>query len=155
MGGVVGDVAALGAKVQRHAAVGRDGQDEQQLLQVGPVVLVVSPGDGEARRIGIRRLLALLIVRSKEGDGGGVIMHLAQFDSESLDDVRRQSQNQRGDIDLGQFVQYGTARRLCGVGGWVGSAPLRFLLCVLCASNEPARGGRAPRVGGKLNLFEL
>ena len=43
------DVAAGGAEVQRHAAVGGDGEDEQQLLQVGAMVLVVAEGDGQGR----------------------------------------------------------------------------------------------------------
>ena len=41
------DVAACGAEVQRHAAVGGDGEDEQQLLQIGTMVLVVAEGDGQ------------------------------------------------------------------------------------------------------------
>ena len=47
MGLVVGHVAAFGAEVQRHAAVGGDREDEQQLLQVGTMVLVVAEGDGQ------------------------------------------------------------------------------------------------------------
>ena len=41
------DVAAGRAKVQRHPAVGGDREDEQQLLQVGPVVLAVAERDGQ------------------------------------------------------------------------------------------------------------
>ncbi|MCZ7559321.1 MAG: hypothetical protein M5U30_04100 [Burkholderiaceae bacterium] len=45
MGDGIGDVAAGAPKVHRHAIVAVDGQDEQQLLQIGPVVFAVAVGD--------------------------------------------------------------------------------------------------------------
>ena len=47
---VVHHVAACGPEVQRHAAVGGDREDEQELLQVGTMVLVVAEGDGQVGR---------------------------------------------------------------------------------------------------------
>ena len=44
---VIDDVAAFGAEVQGHAAVGRDREDEKELFQVGTMVLVVAEGDGQ------------------------------------------------------------------------------------------------------------
>src|SRR5439155_14271190 len=49
MGAVVGGVAALDAEVDRHGAVARDGEDVEELLEVGPVVLVMAVGDGQAK----------------------------------------------------------------------------------------------------------
>ena len=47
---VVGGVAALDAELHRHGAVAGDGEDIQELLEVGAMVLVVPPGDGRASR---------------------------------------------------------------------------------------------------------
>ena len=44
---VVGGVAALDPELHRHGAVAGDREDVEQLLQVGAVVLVVPPGDGQ------------------------------------------------------------------------------------------------------------
>ena len=45
---VVGGVAACDAEVHGHGAVAGDGEDVQELFQVGAVVLVVAPGDGRS-----------------------------------------------------------------------------------------------------------
>ncbi len=42
---IIHHVAAGGLKVDRHAAVVTDRQDIEQLLQVGPMVFTVTPGD--------------------------------------------------------------------------------------------------------------
>ena len=47
VGAVVGGVAALDPELHRHGAVAGDGEDVEQLLEVGAVVLVVAPGDGQ------------------------------------------------------------------------------------------------------------
>ena len=47
VGLVVGHVAAGRAEVQRHAAIRGDREDEEQLFQVGAMVLVVAEGDGQ------------------------------------------------------------------------------------------------------------
>src|SRR5439155_25315003 len=52
MGAVVGGVAALDAEVHRHGAVARDGEDVEQLLEVGAMVLVVAVSRSEERRVG-------------------------------------------------------------------------------------------------------
>ena len=49
MGLIVGHVAVLRAEVQRYAAVGGDGKDEEELLQIGTMVLVVAEADGQRR----------------------------------------------------------------------------------------------------------
>ena len=43
---VIGGVAAVDVKVQWHAAVIGQGQGEQQLLEVGAIVLAATPVDG-------------------------------------------------------------------------------------------------------------
>ena len=48
VGAVVGGVATLDPKVHRHGTVATDGEDVEQLLEVGAVVLVVPPGDRQA-----------------------------------------------------------------------------------------------------------
>jgi hypothetical protein len=44
---VVGGVAALDAELHGHGAVAGDREDIEELLEVGAMVLVVPPGDGE------------------------------------------------------------------------------------------------------------
>jgi hypothetical protein len=50
---VVGDVAVVGLAMDRQGAVGADRDAEEELLQIGAVVLVVAEGDA-------RRAVALL-----------------------------------------------------------------------------------------------
>jgi hypothetical protein len=44
VGLVVGDVAALGLEIDRNSTIFGDREDEQELLEIGAVVLVVPPG---------------------------------------------------------------------------------------------------------------
>jgi hypothetical protein len=105
MGPIVRDVAAFGAEVQRHAAVGGDGENEQQLLQIGTVVLVVAEGDRQ-RGTAEGPLLAVGTgVRPANGNRGGIVVQLVQRDAELLDHVGRHGQDQRGHIGLEQPVQ--------------------------------------------------
>src|ERR1017187_7323335 len=60
VGTVVGDIAVGGAVVDRHTAVVGNGEDIDQVLQVGSMVLVVAPGGRQRTRrwwshYGVRR----------------------------------------------------------------------------------------------------
>ncbi len=102
---VVGHVAACGAEVQRHAAVGRDREDEQQLLQIGTMVLVVSEGDGQGGTAEGPLLAIGVGVGSAESDGGRIVVQFVQGDAELLDDVRCHGEDQRGHVGHKQPIQ--------------------------------------------------
>ncbi len=80
---IIGGVAVVGLAMDRDRAVGADRDAVQQLFEIGAVVLAVAEGD--ARRpvgllgAGLRR------VGAREGDGGGVLVKLAQVDVELAD----------------------------------------------------------------------
>ena len=78
VGLVVRHVAAFRAEVQGHAAVGSDREDEQQLFQVGTMVLVVAEGDGQGGTPQESLLHRGAGVRSAEGDGGRIVVQLVQ-----------------------------------------------------------------------------
>ncbi len=44
---VVGSVATLDSELNGHGTVTRHGEDIEELLEVGAMVLVMSPGDGQ------------------------------------------------------------------------------------------------------------
>src|SRR5262249_48982063 len=57
---VVGNVAVVGLAMDRHSAVGADRDAEDQLLQVGAVILVVAEGDAWRTVALLGRFLALV-----------------------------------------------------------------------------------------------
>src|ERR1019366_5152661 len=94
VGTVVGDIAVGGAVVDRHTAVVGNGEDIKQLLQVGSMVLVVAPGDGQ-RGLPVARLLGGGVrVGAKERDGGGVIMEFVEVQGELAHDVTDEVQDE-------------------------------------------------------------
>ncbi len=105
VGLVVGHVAAFGAEVQRHAAVGGDREDEQELLQIGTMVLVVAEGDRQRGTAQVTLRGRGLGVGAAESDRGGIVVQFVQGDAELLDDVRRHGQDQRGHVGHKQPVQ--------------------------------------------------
>jgi hypothetical protein len=93
---VVGGVAVVGLAMHRHGAVSRDGHAVQQLLEVGPVVLVVAEGD-PGRPVGLLGR-GLVGVCPREGDGGRVLVLFAQVDAEGGDGAQDQGGEQAGAI---------------------------------------------------------
>ena len=105
MGLVVGHVATLRAEAQRHASVGGDREDEQQLLQVGTMVLIVAEGDRQRRPPQEAAFLGSLAVRSAEGNRGRIVVQFIQRNVELLDDMGRHGQDQRRHVGGEQPVQ--------------------------------------------------
>ena len=102
---VVGGVAALDPELHRHGAVAGDGEDVEQLLEVGAVVLVVAPGDGQPEPPPQGPLPVGGLVIAVEGHGGGVVVQLVEFDAELTDRVRHGRQRQRGDVGVEEAVE--------------------------------------------------
>src|SRR5262249_20776697 len=75
---VVGGVAVVRLAMDRHGTVSAHRNAEQQLLQVGSVVLVVAERDARRAVALLGRLL--VAVSPREGDGRGVIVRLPQLD---------------------------------------------------------------------------
>ncbi len=88
---VVG-VAVGDAKLHRHPAVGGDGEDEEQLLQIRPMVFRIAVDDG---RCAATAQLAAggPSVLAAESNRGGVVMQLLEAHAKTLAD---------GDHHLGQ-----------------------------------------------------
>ena len=105
MGAVVGGVAALDAEVHRHGAVARDGEDVEELLEVGAVVLVVAVGDGQAELPPQGPLAVGGLVVAVEGDGGGVVVQLVEIDGELADRVGHDGEGERGDVGVEEAVE--------------------------------------------------
>ena len=105
MGLVVGGVAALGLEVDRDPAVLGDREDEQQLLQVGPVVLVVPPGDRQPHLLLAPLLVGRVGIIAVERDGGGVVVQLVEPHSELRNGVGRDRQGEGTVVVLEQSVE--------------------------------------------------
>jgi hypothetical protein len=75
---IVGRVAAGRAEVNRHATVVAEGENVNQLLQIGTMVFVVTPGNGQGAPSATRVFLGGMRVVAVKGDGGGVVVQLAE-----------------------------------------------------------------------------
>ena len=104
MGDIVGDVAAGSAKVERHTAIGRDRENEQQLLQIRPMIFVVAESDGQRRPSKHLLLQGRIEVGPEEGHRGRVVVQFVQAEAELLDDVCGHAQDQRRHIGSKQLV---------------------------------------------------
>ena len=102
---VVGGVAALDAELHRHGAVAGDREDVEQLLEVGAMVLVVAPGDGQPQPAPQGPLLIGGLVIAVEGDGGGVVVQLVEIDGELADGVDDDGQGEGGDVGVEEAVE--------------------------------------------------
>ena len=102
---VVGGVAALDPELHRHGAVAGDREDVKQLLEVGAMVLVVAPGDGQAEPAPQGPLLIGGLVIAVEGDGGGVVVQLVEFDAELADGVGDDGEGEGGDVGVEEAVE--------------------------------------------------
>ena len=105
VGLVIGDVAVGRAKVQGHAAVRRDGEDEQQLLQVGTMVLVVTEGDGQGGMPEKALLDGGAGVRAAERDRGRVVVQFVEANAELLDHMGSDGQDQRRHVGQEEPIQ--------------------------------------------------
>ena len=105
MRAIVCGVATLDPELHRHGAVAGDREDIQQLLEVGAVVLVVSPGDGGSEPAAKRAFLGRGVVIAMEGDGGGIVVQLVELDAELADGVGGDVEDQRGDVGIEEPVE--------------------------------------------------
>jgi hypothetical protein len=105
VGAVVVGVAVLGPKRDRDGPISGHGQDPQQLLQVRPVVLVVSVGDrrGLLAAPGVARGAA---VGAGEGDRGRVVVQLGELDVELAHRGQHDTGDQAGPIGVEEPVQH-------------------------------------------------
>ena len=88
-----------------RVAVAGHGQDEEQLFQVGPVVLVVSPGDRGGGLAAPGRLLSGLLVGTVEGHRGRVVVQLVEFDGELAHGVGDDREGERGDVAVEEPIE--------------------------------------------------
>ena len=93
MGFVVRHVAAGDLEIQRNRAVPGHCEDVEQLLEVGPMVLVVTPGDRHPGLFAPLFFLGGIGVVTVEGDRGGVVVQLVEVHLELLDHMGRQRQD--------------------------------------------------------------
>ena len=103
---VVGGVAALDAELHRDGPVACYRENVKQLFQVGPVVLVVAPGDGGPELAAEGAFLGGGVVIAVEGDGGGIVVQFVEIDVELADGAR-------GDVE---DEAWGRRRRRAGRG---------------------------------------
>jgi hypothetical protein len=105
VGDVVAGVAGLDPVGDRHGPVGGHGQDPQQLLEVGPVVLGVAKGD---RRGGLAAPPPPIGGRVDAGelDRGGVVVQPRDVDAEAVHRVQHQPGRQAGPVGVEQPRQH-------------------------------------------------
>src|SRR5262249_48156909 len=103
-----GGVAARDPELHRHGAVAGDGEDVEQLLEVGAVVLVVAVRDGQAEPPAQGALAVGTLVVAVEGDGSGVVVQLVQVDAELADGVGHDGEGERGEVGVEEAVEGAT-----------------------------------------------
>jgi hypothetical protein len=81
VGGAVRGVAVGDLEVDGDRAVGTEGQDPEDLLEIGAMVLVVSEG-GEQRGFAPHALAGGELVLALQGDAGRIVVELFQTDVE-------------------------------------------------------------------------
>ena len=81
------------------------GEDEEQLLEIGPVVLVMAPGDGQPGLPTAAGLLGRVGVVAGEGHGGRVIVQLVELDVEFLDGMSGDGQGEGTTVAAEELVQ--------------------------------------------------
>lgn len=124
MDGVIGAVATVDLVAERYGSVGGDIDPEDELFEIGPMVLVDAMGDP--------RLLERSLVASVEGDGGGVVVDAAAVELELLDEVQRETEKE--------------ASRLRGRQGVEGASDAVVVDRILLLGRE-AQGGGGDRPG--------
>ena len=105
VGAVVDRVAAIAREIDRHVAVAGDRQDVEQLLEIGPPRLAVSPGDGVRGSSPLFAFLAGCVVGAVERDRGRIVVQLLEADFEFPDDMADDRHDQRGSDPLEHAVE--------------------------------------------------
>jgi hypothetical protein len=101
---VVGGVAVGDPVGDRHRTVSGDGEDEQQLLEVGPEVLVVALPDRRRRLPAAGSAVGVWIVAG-DRDGGRVVVQLVGADAELAQHPQHGLGDQAGPVGVEQPVQ--------------------------------------------------
>jgi hypothetical protein len=105
MGLVVRHVAAGDLEIQRNRPIPGHREDVEQLLEVGPMVLIIAPRDRHSRLLASLFFLGGIRISAMEGDRGGVVVQLVQVDLELLDHMGRKRQDHRGDVASEQPIE--------------------------------------------------
>ena len=105
VGPVIGGVATLDPEVHRHGTVAADGEDVEQLLEVGAVILVVAPGDREAELSPQRALPVGVLIVPVKRHGRGVVVQFIERDVELADGVGRDVESQGRDVGVEEAVE--------------------------------------------------
>jgi hypothetical protein len=101
--------------MDRHGPVGAHRDAEQQLLQVGPVVLVVAERDTRRAVTLLGRLL--VAVSPREGDGRGVIVCLPQLDLKLAHGAYDEGGEQGGTVGAVEAVEAAAKAIVAEEGG--------------------------------------
>src|SRR5262249_34354867 len=105
MGPVVDHISALGLEVDGNPAVLGHGEDEEQLLEVGTVILVMPPGDRQPGLPTAFGLLGRVQVRAGEGYRGRVVVQFVQLDVEFGDGLSGDGQGEGTTVAAEELVQ--------------------------------------------------
>jgi len=100
---VVAGVAIVDLAMQGHRPIGTDGDAEEQLFQIGAVVLVVPEGDARRPISGVGGSLSGIL--AGEGDRRGVLVELGEIDVELTDGPPDQGDQQAGAVGAGEVVE--------------------------------------------------
>ena len=119
MGDVVGGVAVRDPVGDRDRPVRADGQDQQQLLQIRPEVLVVTVPD-RRRRLPAAGPAVGVGVGAGQGHGGGVVVQLGDVQVELVDGCQHGRGDQAGPVGVEQPVQHPTDPVIVQRGGIAG-----------------------------------
>src|SRR5271157_3715658 len=105
VGAVVGGVTTLDTELHRDGAVAGHGEDVEQLLEVGAVVLVVAPGHRQSQSSSQGPFPLGRLVVAVESDGGRVVVQLVEAHVEFAHGVGRDLQGQRRDVGVEEAVE--------------------------------------------------
>ena len=87
---IVGRIAVADLPMHRHGAIGARREAQEQLLQVGPVIFVITKRDvGRSARLVERWLLGIV---SAEGGRGGVLVELPQVNAKHANHSHNQQE---------------------------------------------------------------
>lgn len=103
VGAGVFSVSVGNLEVDRHPLLG-DGEDPQKLFQIWPVILVVAEENPQGG-LSAHRSPVGLAVRSREGDGGGVVVQFLRGNGELLDHVQDERRQKRTAVGVEQTIE--------------------------------------------------
>ena len=102
---VVHDITAGDLEIQRDRAVPGHREDVEQLFEVRPMVLVVTPGDRQPRLLAPFLFQSGIGISTVQRNRGGVVVQLVEIDLELLDHMGRQCQDHGGDVTAEQPIE--------------------------------------------------